>query len=346
VKLSIVVLCWNDLKVIDDCLRSIYEETHSFPFEVIVSDNGSSDGSIEFIRGNYPLVRVLENSDNLGFAKGNNAGISQSSGEYVLILNPDTIIRDRALDKLVAFAERHPNAGAFGCRVLNRDGSYQGPARPFPTIFRDWVAALYLRPLAYLSDLFVSDTYTGWKGDSERVIDWQSGCCVMFRANVLRDLGGFDGQFFYHFEEVDLCRRVWNAGYSIVYTPEAVITHLGGQSVNRFPIRFALERYRSRYRYFYKHFGPEGARRARHTVLAWIRIRQLGWRLLQVLSPSDALKNRLQMYRVTLDWNRLLDPVRFVENGDEPELVKQPALQSPDNLALVTQSAKYKERKS
>ena len=80
----------------------------------------------------------------------------------------------------------------------------------------------------------------------------------MFRANVLKDLGGFDGQFFYHFEEVDLCRRVWNAGYSIVYTPEAVITHLGGQSVNRFPIRFALERYRSRYRYFYKHFGPRG----------------------------------------------------------------------------------------
>lgn len=227
-KLSIVVLCWNDLKVIGDCLRSIYEQTTDIEFEVLVSDNGSTDGSIEFIHYNYPHVHVLENGKNLGFARGNNVGIAQSSGQYVLILNPDTIIHDRALERWVAFADRHPEAGAFGCRVLNPDGSYQGPARPFPTIFRDWIAALYLRRFAYISELFVSDTYTGWKGDTERVIDWQSGCCVMFRADVLKSLSGFDGQFFYHFEEVDLCRRVWNAGYPILYTPDAVITHLGG----------------------------------------------------------------------------------------------------------------------
>jgi GT2 family glycosyltransferase len=328
VKLSIVILCWNDLKVIGGCLRSLYTETRNIDFEVIVSDNGSNDGSIEFIRENYPRARVLENACNLGFAKGNNAGIAQSTGEYILILNPDTIIHDRALEKLITFAEQHPNAGAFGCRVLNRDGSYQGPARPFPTLFRDWIAALYLRPLAYLSDLFISDTYTGWDGKSERVIDWQSGCCVMFRGDLLRKLGGFDGQFFYHFEEVDLCRRVWNAGFPIVYTPEAVITHLGGQSVGRFPIRFELERYRSRYRYFYKHFGPKAANRCRRTILAWIRLRQLGWGLRSLFSPSLALKNRLQMYRVTAEWNRRLDPVRFVDSGEEPEVIAQVAAQS------------------
>ena len=345
-KLSIVIICWNDLKVINDCLRSIYEETHAIEFEVLVSDNGSSDGSVEFIRGNYPLVRVLENGDNLGFAKGNNAGIFQSRGQYVLILNPDTIIRDRALEKLVAFAERHPNAGGFGCRVLNRDGSYQGPARPFPSVPRDWIAALYLRPLAYLSDRFISDTYTGWHGDSERAVDWQSGCCVMFRANVLKQLGGFDTQFFYHFEEVDLCRRVWSAGFPILYTPEAVITHLGGQSVNRFPVRFELEKCRNRYRYFYKHFGPVGARRCRRVVLARIRVRELGWSIVQMFSPSSALRNRLEMYRVTVEWNKRLDPVRFVENGDEPEMITRPELQPSDNLALIAQSAKCEERKS
>jgi GT2 family glycosyltransferase len=320
VTLSIVILCWNDLKVISDCLRSIYDETHDIEFEVIVSDNGSTDGSIEFIRQHYPKTRVLENGENLGFARGNNAGIAQSSGRYVLILNPDTVIRDRALEKLVAFAERHPEAGAFGCKVLNRDGSYQSPARPFPTIFRDWIAALYLRPLAYISNSFLSDKYIGWKGDTERIIDWQSGCCVLFLESVLRRLGGFDSQFFYHFEEVDLCRRVWNAGYPILYTPDAVITHLGGQSVNRFPIRFELERYRSRYRYYYKHFGPRGARRCRRTVLAWIRLRQFGWRISGGFSVSDVLKSRLEMYRVTASWNKLLDPVRFVERGEEPSI--------------------------
>ncbi|MCU1271970.1 MAG: putative glycosyltransferase [Acidobacteriaceae bacterium] len=326
-KLSIVILCWNDLKVIDGCLRSIFDETRDIYFEVIVSDNGSTDGSVEYIKNHYPQVHIIENSTNLGFAKGNNVGICHSTGEYVLILNPDTIIQDHALEKLVAFADGRSEAGAFGCQVLNRDGSYQGPARPFPTIWRNWIAALYLRPLAYLSDLFISDTYTGWKGKTERLIDWQSGCCVMFRSSVLKPLGGFDAQFFYHFEEVDLCRRVWDAGYPILYTPRAVITHLGGQSVKRFPIRFELEKYRSRYRYFYKHFGTKGARHCRHTVLAWIRIRQIGWSLLGLFSTSEILHDRLEMYRLTADWNKKIDPVRFVESGNQPDVVKQMAVQ-------------------
>jgi GT2 family glycosyltransferase len=326
VKLSIVILCWNDLRVIGDCLRSIYDETHTIDFEVIVSDNGSTDGSLEYISHNYSSVRIVANGANLGFAKGNNAGIAQSQGEYVLILNPDTIIHDRALEKFVSFADSHPEAGAFGCRVLNRDGSNQIAARPFPTIWRDLIGALYLRPLAYLSDLFISDTYTGWKGDSERKVDWQSGCCVMFRGNVLKRLSGFDEQFFYHFEEVDLCRRVWKAGYPVHYTPTAVITHLGGQSVNRFPIRFELEKYRNRYRYYYKYFGPKGARRCRHVALTWIRVRQLGWTIRALFSP--ALKSRLEMYRVTAQWNQRLNPVRLVESGEEPKVTTTIAVQS------------------
>src|SRR5271169_5279439 len=124
-KLSIVILCWNDLKVIANCLRSIYASTHSTEFEVIVSDNGSADGSIEFIRESFPRVQVIENGTNLRFAKANNVGIRASKGEYILILNPDTIIHDGTLDKLVLLADQHAEAGAFGCRVLNPDGTYQ-----------------------------------------------------------------------------------------------------------------------------------------------------------------------------------------------------------------------------
>jgi GT2 family glycosyltransferase len=326
VTLSIVILCWNDLAVISDCLRSIYARTRDIEFEVIVSDNGSTDGSIEYIRRAYPSAHVLENGANLGFARGNNVGIAKSTGCYVLILNPDTIIHGRALEKLVAYADTHPEAGAFGCRVLNRDGTLQHSARPFPTIRRNWIAAMYLRPLAHLSDHLISDIYTGWNGLSERAIDWQSGCCVLFRTDVLKKLNGFDGQFFYHYEEVDLCRRVWNAGYTIHYTPDAVITHLGGQSVGRFPLRFELEKCRSRYRYFYKHFGPEGARQCRRAHLAWIRVRQLGWTLSGLFSPSEALKARLEMYRLTAAWNKRVDPVKFVQDGDEPDIAPPIAL--------------------
>jgi len=319
-KLSIVIICWNDLNVIQNCLHSIYTRTHSTEFEVIISDNGSTDGSVEFIRQNFPQAVVVENRENLGFSKGNNAGIRVSHGEYVLILNPDTIIHEGALDRWIEFADRHPAAGAFGCRVLNPDGSYQFPAQPFPTIWRQWIAALYLRPLGYISNIFISDMYPGWKGDSERMIDWQCGCCVMFRGNLLKRIGGFDEQFFYQSEEVDLCHRVWQAGFPILYTPDASITHLGGQSVNRFPIKFALERYRNRYRYFYKYFGREGVRRFRRVSLAWLRVRQFGYGIIGLARPTEELRSRMHMYRVAADWNKRLDPVRFIEAGEEPEV--------------------------
>lgn len=319
-KLSIVIICWNDLKVIGDCLHSIYAGTHEIEFEVIVSDNSSTDGSVAFISQNYPQVRVVENRANLGFAKGNNAGIRHTTGQYVLILNPDTIVHERALDKLVAFAEGHPKAGAFGCRVLNPDGSYQVSARLFPTIQRYWVAALYLRHLASLSDLFVYEEYPGWKGETERPIDWQSGCCVMVRSDVLKTLGGFDEQFFYHFEEVDLCRRIWNAGYPILFTPAATIIHLGGQSVSRFPVRFEIEKHRSRYRYFYKHFGTRGLLHCRRFSLTSVRVRHISYSLIRLFRPSEAIQKRLEMYRAVIRWNKFLDPLRFVRNGEEPIL--------------------------
>jgi GT2 family glycosyltransferase len=145
VKLSIVILCWNDQKVIVDCLRSIYSGTHSIEFEVIVSDNGSTDGSPDFIRAMFPQVRVIENNANLRFSKGNNVGIQASMGEYILILNPDTLIHEGSLDRWIEFADGHTEAGGFGCRVLNPDGSYQSSARPFPTIWRGWLGALRLR---------------------------------------------------------------------------------------------------------------------------------------------------------------------------------------------------------
>jgi len=318
-KLSIVILCWNDLKVISDCLRSIYAGTHSTEFEVIVSDNGSTDGSISFIRENYPDVRLIENGENLRFSKGNNVGISATHGEYVLILNPDTIIRYGALDRWIEFADRHPEAGGFGCQVLNADGSYQGCARPFPTVWREWVGALYLRSLGYLSDVFIADKYVRWSGETERIIDWQAGCCLMVRGELLKKLGGFDERFYYYYEDLDLCHQIRDAGYPIIYTPDVVITHLVGQSIKSFRIAFELDKYRNRYRYFYKYFGRSGVRRCRRAVLGRLWVRQIGYSVVQLIKPSDALEKRLDLYRAAIEWNKRVDPVQLVESGKEPE---------------------------
>ena len=165
-KLSIVIICWNDHKVIIDCLSSIYGHTKSADCEVIISDNGSTDVSLPLIRDKFPQTRIIENNANLGFAKGNNVGIRAATGEYILILNPDTIIHGDSLARWIGFADKHPECGAFGCRVLNQDGSYQNPARPFPSVWRYLIAALYLWPLGYLSSAFLADRYVGWKGQT------------------------------------------------------------------------------------------------------------------------------------------------------------------------------------
>jgi len=323
-QLSIVIINWNDKKVLSGCLESIYKQTNKIDFEVIISDNGSTDDSLQFVKKNYPQALIIENNDNLGFAKGNNSGIKHSRGEYVLILNPDTIILNGALDRFVAWADKHPQVGAFGLRVLNPDGSFQNCARPFPTVWRYWIAALYLRSLAYISPIFYSDTYTGWNGNSERKIDWQSGCCIMFRNSVLKQVGVFDPRFFYHYEEVDLCFRIHKTGLDILYTPDSSITHLGGQSVGKFPIRFALEKLRNRYRYFHKHYGMSEANKCKHATHAYILLRQTGYRVLAFFHKREALQNRLEMYRVVLKWNGKLNIDKFIESGEEPNIGYEP----------------------
>lgn len=319
-KLSIVIICWNDRKVIEACLKSIFDQPPGDSFEVIVSDNGSTDDSVAYIRATFPMVTVLENGANLGFAKGNNVGIRAARGDYVLILNPDTILHYDAVHRLLTFADVRPKAGAFGCRVLNPDGSDQLPAAPLPTLQGALVSALCLRWLGRVSPRLLADWYPGWEGTTEREIGRQSGCCILVRRSLLTLLDGFDERFFYHCEETDLCCRIWAAGSKVLFCPDAVITHLGGQSVGRFPIRFALETYRSRYRYFHKHYGERGVQWFRLITLLHIELRHLAYGALWQVSRSAALENRLAMYRVVLEWNRRVDPLRFVSVGDEPDL--------------------------
>jgi GT2 family glycosyltransferase len=321
-KLSIVILCWNDKKVIDGCLKSIYSTTLAIDFEVIVSDNGSSDGSVDFIRRRYPEVRVIENGRNLRFAKGNNVGIRESRGDYILILNPDTIITPGTLDGIVRFADQHPEAAAFGCKVLNADGSYQISGCPFTTIRREWIAALYLRPLGHLFAWFTSDVYMGWTGETARAVDWLSGCFILARSEVLRQISGFDPQFFYYYEDMDLCRRIWNARYQILYVPDLSIIHLKGESTNkRLPaINFILDSQITRYLYYGKYYGKPGLLRARRVSLAASFLRFLGYSLLCCVKPTKSCKQQVESFKTLLRWTYRLDPIRLVETGEEPNL--------------------------
>ncbi len=235
------------------------------------------------------------------------------------------MIHDGSLDRWIEFADQHPEAGAFGCRVHNPDGTYQRSARPFPTISRYLVSAFGLRFLGHLNHPVLSDEYEGWKGDTEREVDWQSGCCVMLRGDLLKKLGGFDEQFFYQFEEVDLCRRVWGAGFRIRFTPQVSITHLGGQSVGRFPVRFAIEVCRNGYRYFYKHYGPQGARRYRRMLLLKVA-HSAGWLRIGQSDSGPTMRPRADSKCIARPYagTSKLDPIQFVEHGIEHPVEQAP----------------------
>jgi GT2 family glycosyltransferase len=335
----VVIICWNDANCILDCIKSVYDETKSIGFEIIVADNGSSDGSVESIRKRFPQIRIVENEVNLGFGKGNNAGICAAKGEYVLILNPDTIIHDRALEKLIAYADCQFGAGAFGCRTLNPDGSLQGTAQPTPTVFGYLIRALYLRWLARLSDRFQSDQYIGWDGQTEREIGFQAGCCLLVRTSLLKGLGGFDERFFHQFEDADLCHRVWKSGRTVLFYPDSEITHIGGQNRGRYPISVILETQRSKYKYFHKHYGTKGAIRIRWVSLIDFGLRYLGYRLVHILRHHETLKNRLKMYEVMIKWHWYLDPIGFIERGDEPEVGYEPLNPAHHTKRFVESSA-------
>lgn len=239
-EVSIVIVNWNSKEFIGSCLLSIPEGD----YEVIVVDNGSSDGSADFIEKRFPHTRLIRNSTNRGFAAACNQGASVARGEYIFFLNPDTILQKDSLRKLVEFARSQARLGAVGPQLIGRDGKIQNSVRRFPTM-RGVLIGRKGRLVQKLS--------------SERPssVDQISGAAFLIKRDLWRDVGGMDERFFMFYEEVDLCRRLKDLGYNIYYLPTARITHLGGGS--RHKDREAVANYylKSMFHYFQKYESPK-----------------------------------------------------------------------------------------
>lgn len=228
--LSIILVNWNTREILRNCLQSIYTYTLGLPFEVFVVDNGSSDGSAQMVQENYPQAILLANSDNKGFAAANNQALALARGDYVLLLNSDTYLIDNSLLKAVEFAKRHPEAGMIGCRVLNADGTLQPTCFQYPSLLNLFLQAFYFPKLFPRSRFFGRERMTWWKRDDIREVQVITGCFLLVRAEVIRQIGFLDESFFMYGEETDWCYRARRAGWKLLFTPEACIVHLGGAS--------------------------------------------------------------------------------------------------------------------
>ena len=252
-KLSIIIVSWNVKDDLLRCLSSLEENPLSVPFEQIVVDNNSSDGTLDAVEQKYPEVITIANRQNRGFAAANNQGIKASSGQYILLLNPDTIVHPGTLDILVRFLDNNPDVGVCGAKLLYADGSVQASVRRFPS-FR---AVLYRHTVFRLLRIFRAD-YRRWSMkdfdyDRQADVDQVMGAAMIIRRSVIDQLGYMDESFFMYYEEVDLCYRIKQAGWRIVFLPDAVITHLSGRSAKQIRLERRLMMLKSMMVFFRKH---------------------------------------------------------------------------------------------
>ena len=245
IDVSIVVVAWNVRQLVYDCLKSVYDETEGIRFEVIYVDNASEDGSVEMVAKEFPQVKIIENQENEGFIKANNRAIRISKGRYVLLLNSDTIVLDNAIAKMIAFADKHPDSGAVGCKVLNPDRTLQRSCFMFPSILNMFLSATYLYKIFPRSRFFGREMMTWWDFDDVREVEAVCGCSSLVRREAIDQVGLMDESYFFYGDDPDWCYRFKKHGWKNYFTPEARIIHYGGATTRHMPRVFKLQLYGS-----------------------------------------------------------------------------------------------------
>jgi len=244
--ISIIIVNYNTKNLLRNCLNSIYKTVQYFSYEITVVDNASNDESQVMVRAEFPQVYLIENGQNRGFGAANNQALAIMQGRYALLLNTDTMLKEKAVSELFSFMETHPDAAIACGQLLNADGSKQNSIASFPSIW----TLLFNIPV--IEKLF-PHRYPSKRYDHKNPIEIDSGigACLLVRKQAINEVGLFDERFFFFFEETDWALRMKTAGWKIYHVPSASIYHLQGQSIGR-DITSRIEFYRSRYQFFRK----------------------------------------------------------------------------------------------
>ncbi len=267
-EVSVVVVTFNGLPWIERCLESVRGR------ETIVVDHGSTDGTVGIVLDQFPAVRVIE-QENRGMGSGNNAGMRAAGGDYFLLLNSDAWMLGDGLERLVEFAEAHPEAAVVGPRLLDPDGSLQRSVRGEPTLWRLATEYLGIRKLAPRSR-WLNAFYAGdFAHDEVREVESLYGAALLVRREATDAVGLFDEAFFMFSEETDWLHRFREAGWKVFFFPGAEVVHVGGASHGG---RLNVENLRGILRYLAKHRGPREAERARLLLLWALRVRVVVFR--------------------------------------------------------------------
>jgi N-acetylglucosaminyl-diphospho-decaprenol L-rhamnosyltransferase len=241
--LSIVIVNWNASKLLIQCLESIYHSEPHSSLEIIVVDNGSTDDSVSILSANFSNVHIISNDRNLGFAKANNQGIALAKGRYILLLNSDTIVLPGVFDEMVRVADRNPQTGVIGPKLLNMDGTLQKSWSSFPSFLSELIGKNFRMRYPVVA---AANTYD---------VDWIMGACMLVRAATIQDVGKMDEDYFFYSEETDWCFRIKKKNWKVWYLASVEMFHLGGGSTKRGSIVQLVSLYQSKLLYFKKNHG-------------------------------------------------------------------------------------------
>lgn len=260
--LSVIIVSWNVEAVLRACLNSILagdvmvNQSHAdkLSLEIIVVDSASSDNTVEMLQRDYPQVRLLAQTENVGYTRGNNIGLEVAQGRHLLLLNPDTEIIGDALMQMVAYMDDNPDVGIIGPHTLNTDRTTQSSRRRFPTAALAFVESTWLQgfaPKSMLDHFYVTDA----PDDAVLDVDWVQGSALMARREVYEQIGGLDTGYVMFSEELDWCKRAKLAGWRVVYLGAAQIIHHGGKSTEQVKAQSHIYFQQSKLRYFRKYHG-------------------------------------------------------------------------------------------
>jgi len=252
--LDIVIVNYNSTDDLVCCLRSIYDSLRKISARVIIQDNASDD-DVDRVYATFPQVELSKNNHNIGFAKAINNALRQSAAPYVVLLNPDTQISTGFFESILGYMEKNADVGIVGPKILDSDGTTQGSARAFPTLF----TGLFGRN-TFLSKCFPNNPITRANmltskcdGKTPIAVGWVSGACMVVRQTAIDDVGLMDPRFFLYWEDADWCRRMWQKGWKVVYHPIPTVVHSVGTSSSTKPARSLIEFHKSCYRLFDKY---------------------------------------------------------------------------------------------
>ncbi|SMF13278.1 hypothetical protein SAMN02745866_00835 [Alteromonadaceae bacterium Bs31] len=253
--MSIVIVSWNTKDILRDCLISVYQNAGDENYQIIVVDNASQDGSAEMVAEEFPQVELIVNDANVGFAAANNVGFKVATGEYILLLNSDTIVLEDALQKTLNYAISRPDLGVTSCRMLNADRSLQANCFMLPSFVNSVLFLTGLYRIFPKNKFFGRAEMTWWNYDEEQEVEALKGCFMLVKREALEVVGDMDEQFFMYSEEIDWCYRFAKAGWKLGFYPGADIIHLGGVSAAKLGPDRALIKDKSSIRYMRKHYS-------------------------------------------------------------------------------------------